>query len=38
VKVGDSVLLPEYGGQKVVVAGNDLYLYRDTDVLGVVHK
>lgn len=34
VKVGDSVLLPEYGGQKVNVDSKELYLFRDADILG----
>lgn len=36
VKEGDSVLLPEYGGSKVVVDGKDFYLYRDDDLLGLI--
>lgn len=37
VKEGDSVLLPEYGGSKVVVDGKDLFLYRDDELLGLIH-
>lgn len=37
VKEGDSVLLPEYGGSKVVVEGKDLFLYRDDELLGLIH-
>lgn len=37
VKEGDNVLLPEYGGSKVTVDGKDLFLYRDDELLGVVH-
>lgn len=33
VKVGDKVLLPEYGGTKVVLNDKD-YLFRDGDILG----
>lgn len=36
VKEGDNVLLPEYGGSKVVVDGKDLFLYRDDDLLGLI--
>lgn len=36
VKAGDDVLLPEYGGSKVVVEGKDLFLYRDDDLLGLI--
>lgn len=36
VKKGDAVLLPEYGGSKVTIDGQDLFLYRDDDLLGVL--
>ncbi|KAF7282301.1 hypothetical protein GWI33_002875 [Rhynchophorus ferrugineus] len=37
VKVGEQVLLPEYGGTKVEVADNEEYhLYRETDILAKV--
>ena len=39
MKVGDTVLLPDYGGSKVKLAGEtEYYLFRDTDILGVLHK
>lgn len=41
VKEGDHVLLPEYGGNTVHVdtdAKEDLVLYRDEDILGVIEK
>lgn len=34
VKVGDKVLLPEYGGTKVVLDDKDYFLFRDGDILG----
>ncbi|XP_059140180.1 10 kDa heat shock protein, mitochondrial-like [Physella acuta] len=34
VKVGDKVLLPEYGGTKVVLEEKEYYLFRDSDLLG----
>ncbi|XP_057411206.1 10 kDa heat shock protein, mitochondrial-like [Balaenoptera acutorostrata] len=34
VKVGDKVLLPEYGGTKVVLDDKDSFLFRDGDILG----
>ncbi|KAH9513207.1 10 kda heat shock protein [Bulinus truncatus] len=34
VKVGDKVLLPEYGGTKVVLEEKEYYLFRDGDLLG----
>ena len=40
VKVGDSVLLPDYGGQKVDLGDKDkeLFLYSDQEILGVVES
>lgn len=38
VKQGDHVLLPDYGGSKVKVSGAEFYIYRDSDILGVLHK
>uniref|UniRef100_A0A4X2KCQ5 10 kDa heat shock protein, mitochondrial n=1 Tax=Vombatus ursinus TaxID=29139 RepID=A0A4X2KCQ5_VOMUR len=34
VKVGDKVLLPEYGGTKVVIEDKEYFLFRDSDILG----
>ena len=34
VSVGDRVLLPEYGGHTVKVGDEELFLYRDEDILG----
>ena len=34
VKIGDKVLLPEYGGTKVTLEDSDYYLFRETDILG----
>uniref|UniRef100_A0A8C5EAW9 10 kDa heat shock protein, mitochondrial n=1 Tax=Gouania willdenowi TaxID=441366 RepID=A0A8C5EAW9_GOUWI len=34
VKVGEKVLLPEYGGTKVVLEDKDYFLFRDGDILG----
>jgi len=32
------VLLPEYGGSKVVLADEqELYVYRDEDIIGTLH-
>ncbi|XP_035585218.1 10 kDa heat shock protein, mitochondrial-like [Zalophus californianus] len=33
-KVGDKILLPEYGGTKVVLDDKDYFLFRDGDILG----
>ncbi|KAK2146455.1 hypothetical protein LSH36_606g01063 [Paralvinella palmiformis] len=34
VKVGDKVLLPEFGGTKVVIDDEELHLFRESDILG----
>jgi len=34
VKVGDRVLLPEYGGTKVTLEDKEYFLFRDTDIMG----
>ncbi|XP_041365308.1 10 kDa heat shock protein, mitochondrial-like [Gigantopelta aegis] len=34
VKVGDKVLLPEFGGTKVVLEEQEYFLFRDGDLLG----
>ncbi|XP_019879037.1 10 kDa heat shock protein, mitochondrial-like [Aethina tumida] len=36
VKPGDDVLLPEYGGTKVQVDGDELFLYRESELLAKV--
>ncbi|KAL4835737.1 hypothetical protein H8958_004105 [Nasalis larvatus] len=33
IKVGDKVLLPDYGGTKVVIDDKDYFLFRDGDIL-----
>ena len=38
VKEGDTVLLPEYGGAKVILGDNQEYfIYRDDDLVGTLH-
>jgi chaperonin GroES len=32
--VGDNVLLPEYGGTKVKMGEEELFLFRESDILG----
>eukprot|EP00745_Piridium_sociabile_P015774 TRINITY_DN23581_c1_g1_i1.p1 TRINITY_DN23581_c1_g1~~TRINITY_DN23581_c1_g1_i1.p1 ORF type:complete len:105 (+),score=27.99 TRINITY_DN23581_c1_g1_i1:127-441(+) len=34
VQVGDKVLLPEYGGTKLVIEEKEYFLFRDGDLLG----
>lgn len=36
LKEGDRVLLPEWGGQRVTVDGQELHLYRESEILGVI--
>ena len=33
VKVGDQVLLPDYGGLKIKLNDQEFFIYRDTDVI-----
>ena len=38
VNIGDTVLLPEYGGSKVVLHDDqELFIYRDDDIMGTLH-
>ena len=38
VSIGDTVLLPEYGGSKVMLADEqELFIYRDDDIMGTLH-
>lgn len=38
VKVGDTVLLPDFGGQTVELSNGEFFLFRDSDVLGVLEN
>ena len=38
VKVGDTVLLPKYGGTEVTLGEQKLQLVREEDLLGVLEK
>jgi chaperonin GroES len=38
VKVGDNVLLPEFGGNEVKFDNESFFLFREEDILGVVEK
>ena len=39
VKEGDTVLLPEYGGNKVTLGDEkEYYIYRDEDIMGTLHE
>jgi chaperonin GroES len=36
VNVGDTVLLPDYGGVKVKLDNQELHLYKDSDILAIM--
>merc|ERR1719198_2603426 len=36
VKIDDKVLLPQYGGQEVTIDEEDLVLFRDDEIMGVL--
>ena len=36
VAVDDKVLLPQYGGSELTIDEEDLVLYRDEDILGIL--
>ena len=36
VKMDDKVLLPQYGGSEISIDDEDLVLFRDEDILGVL--
>lgn len=38
IKNGDTVLLPEYGGQKVELDEKEFHLFRESDILAKVEK
>ena len=36
VQVGDNVLLPEYGGSTIKLNDEEVHVYRDDDIVGVL--
>ena len=38
VNVGDTVLLPEFGGQKIELNTGEFFIFRDTEIIGVLHE
>ncbi len=38
VNVGDKVLLPDFGGKEVDLQDGSFFLYRDTELLGVLSE
>uniref|UniRef100_A0A914WSF6 10 kDa heat shock protein, mitochondrial n=1 Tax=Plectus sambesii TaxID=2011161 RepID=A0A914WSF6_9BILA len=37
VKAGDRVLLPEYGGTKVIMEDKEYFIFRESDIMGKWH-
>ncbi|VFQ85919.1 unnamed protein product [Cuscuta campestris] len=37
LKEGETVLLPEYGGTQVKLDDKEFHLFRDEDILGILH-
>lgn len=35
VKNGDRVLLPEYGGSKVIIEEKEYHVFRESDIIGI---
>ena len=38
VPVGANVLLPDFGGMKVEISSGEFYIYRDTELVGVLEE
>jgi len=38
VQVGDRVLLPEFGGAKLDMEGNEFHLFREADIVAILDK
>uniref|UniRef100_A0A8D8ZPD0 10 kDa heat shock protein, mitochondrial n=1 Tax=Cacopsylla melanoneura TaxID=428564 RepID=A0A8D8ZPD0_9HEMI len=38
VNVGDKVLLPKFGGTKIDIDGEELHLFKESDLLAVIEK
>lgn len=36
MKIGDTVLLPDYGGSKINLKGGEFFVFRDTDIIGTL--
>jgi chaperonin GroES len=36
VKIGDTVLLPEFGGQKIKLGDQELFIFRDSEIVARV--
>ena len=38
VKVGDTVLMPKYGGTEIKIDGKEYQIMREDDILGIIQK
>jgi len=38
VRVGDKVLLPEFGGNKLEMDGNEFHMYREADIVAKINN
>lgn len=38
LKVGDNVLLPEFGGSEVKIDGEAYHIFREDDIMGVINE
>ena len=38
LKTGETVLLPDFGGQRLELEDGEYFLYRDTEILGVLEQ
>eukprot|EP00088_Acartia_fossae_P006636 TRINITY_DN1305_c0_g2_i1.p1 TRINITY_DN1305_c0_g2~~TRINITY_DN1305_c0_g2_i1.p1 ORF type:complete len:119 (+),score=33.66 TRINITY_DN1305_c0_g2_i1:45-359(+) len=38
VQVGDKVLLPEFGGNKLEMEGNEFHMFRETDIVAKMNN
>mmetsp|Transcript_6962 Transcript_6962/g.17806 ORF Transcript_6962/g.17806 Transcript_6962/m.17806 type:complete len:102 (-) Transcript_6962:96-401(-) len=37
-KVGDTVVIPRYGGTEVKLEDDEYYIYRDEDIVGIIKE
>ena len=38
VSIGDTVLLPEYGGSQIKLDKEEFFIYRDDDIIGLLEE
>ena len=37
VKIGDKVMIPDYGGYSLKLQGGDFIIMKDTDLIAIIH-